>query len=120
MLLRKFKILPATILLAVYILSQAPAFILHFHHEDIISFAEADDCEKAVHYNLQDHHSQHLSKAEVKCWLCDHHTLAPQILFDSAYKVLLSSSYISYAEKKEKYFLIFTPSAFNKGPPATL
>lgn len=105
-------------MLAVYVLSQAPAFILHFHHEDIISFADANDCEKAIHYNLQDHHSHHISKAEVKCWLCDHHTLAPQILFDSSYKIWLEPSYISYKEKKEKYFLIFSTSCYNKGPPS--
>lgn len=89
----------------------------HHHEGEVVAFSEANSCEKAIYYNLQDEHGQHFNKTIDDCWICDHHTIPFQII--TAYEFILSVieipiEYPSYHKSFQSVDLIGTS---NKDPP---
>jgi hypothetical protein len=68
-----------------YLLINGPSFLLHHHNYRIVSYEEANPCEKAVYYENQDgscEHPVHISKSIEKCKLCETHTASPHQMQD--------------------------------------
>jgi len=106
-------------LLLLYLIGISPLVIVHHHEVNSVAYQEAKDYGKNV---LGENapsctHQAHFSKAQEKCWICDHHTMAPQILLETEFFTFQPTFY------KEYYFyhLIFHTQSvehtFNKGPP---
>jgi len=107
-----------TTLLLLYIFSLTFSLVFHHHHSDkIVAFSEADSCEKAIYYGIQDHHKQHINKAQDKCWLCDHHTITPQILLNNDFIFIQTGFFTEYATCYKHFYDIDLTEKSNKDPP---
>jgi hypothetical protein len=90
----KKKILIASnafFLLVTYLLINGPSFLLHHHNNRIVSFEEANPCERAVFYEAKDGsctHPVHVSKTIEKCKLCETHTATPHLLTETHFEVI--------------------------------
>ncbi|MBK7958504.1 MAG: hypothetical protein IPK03_10580 [Bacteroidetes bacterium] len=114
-------VLRVLFLLGVYAISILPSFVLHHHDTEIVAYQVADHCEKAIYYGDSEekcHHQSHLSKTIEKCNLCDHHTLAIDIIafpflhfFHTEYKSEFNPKFVDY------YFQIYS-NVSNRGPPS--
>lgn len=103
-------------MLLIYLISMLPNAIIHHHHEAIV-FSEADSCEKAIYFGIQDEHKEHLSKIQDECQFCDQHTPTPQLLFDFNLNFLVSNyQKESFTWTKSVYFHPLI-NKHNKGPP---
>ncbi len=113
----KPKHIQSLALLAIYFLSIWPSLIAHHHHH-IVSFDQADHCEKKMYYN-HGHcgHAQHISSSIKKCALCDTHTnslhlisTAPKLQFKLGLCLVFNSVFNSNYSALVLHF-------GNKGPP---
>lgn len=104
-------------LLMLYAFSIAPSLVFHHHHEEVVAFSEADSCEKAIYYGIQDHHSAHISNTQDKCWLCDHYTIVPQILEDTEFRLLSLQFNVEFPIFYKCFHSIKLTGSSNKDPP---
>ena len=105
-------------LLLVYAFTLVPSIALHHHHEEeIVAFSEADSCEKAIYYGIQDEHNEHISKTHEKCWFCDHHTTPLQILVECDFKLPKLESITEYTAYYKGFHSIELTGSSNKDPP---
>ncbi|MCO5234726.1 MAG: hypothetical protein M9933_00545 [Chitinophagaceae bacterium] len=105
-------------LLLLYVFSITPTLLIHQHADtEVIAFSDADPCEKAIYYGIRDSHRQHVSDAREKCWFCDHHTITPQILFDTEIALPQVDFYTEYFCSYKSYRSIEVTNIPNKGPP---
>lgn len=107
----------AVALLMLYGFGLAPSFVFHHHHQEVIAFSDADSCEKAIYYGVQDQHKEHISKSLEKCWLCDHHTITPEVLFDTKFDITQPEIQTQYTAFHKNFHSIEITSTSNKDPP---
>ena len=100
-----------------YVFSLAPSLVFHHHHDEIIAFAEADSCEKSIYYGIQDHHKEHISKVQDECWLCDHHTITPQILLNAEFILPYFEPITEHTFFHKSFHSIELTGSSNKDPP---
>ena len=104
-----------------YLLINGPSFLLHHHNNRIVSFEEANPCERAVFYEAKDGsctHPIHVSKTIEKCKLCETHTASPHLLTETHFEVIPLGFKIAVNPRVvSKYNLAHYVHA-NKGPPS--
>lgn len=103
----------------VYTSSFIPSMFLHHHHHEneIVDFADADACEKAIFYGIHDEHEGHLSKVLDDCWLCDNHTLPLQSITNSVLTLPEVESYTEFVTYYNGFHSIDLTGNSNKDPP---
>lgn len=115
---KKTKIyFPALGLLLLYLFSMVPMVLIHHHEHQAVSFFDADSCQKAIYYGVQDNHEGHLSQIQDKCLLCDHHTPPPQLLFETRFSFITTTFHAEYFCGYESLHSIDLIGNSNKDPP---
>lgn len=108
-------------LVMLYIIGIIPSLLIHHHDENIVPFEQATICEKVIYYGEPENicqHKHHVSKVQQDCWLCDHHTVTPQILFDFAFHIEpLSVVSVQYSSYYQSVHSATVAHSSNRGPP---
>lgn len=112
-------------LLLFYLNSIAPALVTHNHYSKTITYVQAALLKKVIHYNSTEQDSRHpkllISEPIEKCWLCNHNSIPPQILFDK------DSLFTKSTDNLQKYLGLYYRIGFAKpffittrGPPSLI
>ncbi len=103
-----------------YLVGMLVSLLVHDHTEHVVSFQEADACERVIFYadvHTTCHHKAHFTNELEKCSLCDVHVFSPHdglVLFHFPFhKIQHIDTYVYVAS--ESYIQPLNLS--NKGPP---
>lgn len=111
----------STFLLMLYFISITPSLLIHQHSGKIVPLEDATVCEAAIYYgelNLDLQHKGHISLPLEKCWLCDHHTVTPQILAEPLSLQHFKPKLNQTADYSfDSYVSVFFFHSFQRGPP---
>lgn len=109
------------LLLSIYLFGISPSLVIHQHQNDVVAYEHATVCEKASFYGETEndpHHKAHVSELLELCWLCDHHTIAPQILFESSIDIGIITEYTTFiACYSEQNVFAEAQVFYQRGPP---
>lgn len=104
-------------MLTIYLFSILSITLFHCHEKRTANFFEADACEKAIYYGINDNHKAHFSKIQDNCLLCDQHTPTPQLLFTVTFSFFKSEFHFEYHEIYQHFHSIKLIEDLNKDPP---
>ncbi len=118
---KKGKInISALLLLLIYIFSNIPFALLHQHNDHIVTYENANSCEKSIYYGSQKNgcrHSSHLFKSIKHCKLCEKHIITPHLQEKHKDYSFIKTQFRSYIIVAfELPTLIFTTTS-SRGPP---
>ncbi|ODS89257.1 MAG: hypothetical protein ABS44_05115 [Chryseobacterium sp. SCN 40-13] len=107
-------------LLLLYVFVNSPTTLYHHHDDEIVAYSKASQCEKAIYYGDKNNacsHKAHLTKAQEKCSLCDHHCVSPHLIVDVPVVYIDAQPYFEYSLCKVSFYETELLAIQNKGPP---
>lgn len=104
----------------VYLFGSSPFVLFHHHENEIVTYEDADACQRAVYYGETDedhHHSQHISKVVNDCPLCDLHTLTLSLPPVAQFKTFKKTVSEISDFCRPQFLSIYSHSSLSRGPP---
>lgn len=107
-------------LLLLYLFCNSPSILFHHHENNVVTYAQADMCEKAIYYADKEgtcKHKQHITSALEKCSLCDNHTVSTHVVSNPIFEYINTIFTPKHNTYNINFYTSSTSENFDRGPP---